>query len=173
MSFLNVLRAAPVVAGLALLGACSSSGGNMAAGGLDVSNVSLVQNPNPTVPMAAILSATSNVPTRLTLNFDDGNRTWSLSPNDAMSTSHEVPVVGMRAGVTHTTTATLEDADGRTVETDAMTFDVPELPEAFPTPRITVRDASRMQPGVTIFNINGRWDENGQSAPQNFAPAIR
>ncbi len=172
MSLINVLRAVSVVAGLALLGACSSTSGNVASPGLEVSDVSLVQNPNPTVPMAAILSATSSVPTRLTLNFDDGNRSWSLTPSDAMSVSHEVPVVGMRAGITHTISATLEDADGRTVETDAMTFDVPELPEAFPTPRITVRDASRMQPGVTVFNINGRWDENGQSAPQNFAPAI-
>ncbi len=172
MSSLHVLRAACVTAGLLLLNACASSGSGMAETGLEVSDVSLVQNPNPAAPMAAILSATSSVPTRLTLNFNDGERAWSLSPSDAMSTRHEVPVVGMRAGITHTITATLEAADGQTVETDAMTFDVPDLPEAFPTPRITVRDASRMQPGVTIFNINGRWDENGQSAPQNFAPAI-
>ena len=168
----NALLAALVVPTFAILGACSTPGMGTSEPGLTVSDVSLVQNPNPSVPMAAIFRATSNVPTRLTLNFDDGERTWSVTPNANLSTSHEVPVIGMRAGRTHRISATLQDADGHTGTTNTLTFDVPELPEAFPSPRVTVRDASRMQPGVTIFNINGRWDEDGKSAPQNFAPAI-
>ena len=172
------LPATLVAASLALFAGCSPSSEPTAApeaadpAGPSVSNVTLVPNPNPTVPMAAILSVTTDVPTRLSLNFDDGQRTWSETPSEEMTTNHEVPVVGMRAGLTHSITAILVDANGRSVGTAAQTFDVPELPEAFPTLKVTVRDADRMQPGVTIFNVNGRWDESGASAPANFAPAI-
>jgi len=140
--------------------------------GPTIARASLVGNPNPTVPLAAIMSVTTDTPTRLTLNIDDGERRWSVTPSQAMSTSHEVPVLGMRAGRTHTITATLEDASGRTAETSAQTFETPPLPDAFPSPVVTVHDASRMQPGVTIFNVNGRWDADGNSTPENFSPAI-
>ena len=71
-----------------------------------------------------------------------------------------------------TITATLEDADGMAAETVALTFETPPLPEAFPTPVITARDPARMEPGVTIFNVNGRWDTENNSTPANFSPAI-
>ncbi len=173
------LPATLVVASLVLFG-CSSSDdtGEPAAAaapemtGPTIASSSLVGNPNPTVPLAAILSVTTDVPTSLTLNIDDGDRSWSVTPSDAMATSHEVPVLGLRAGRTHTVTATLEDAGGQTAETAAQTFETPALPEAFPTPVITARDPARMEPGVTIFNINGRWDSSGSSTPANFSPAI-
>ncbi|MEM9209478.1 MAG: hypothetical protein AAGA61_09540, partial [Pseudomonadota bacterium] len=62
MSLMNLLRAAAATGCVALLGACSSIGDERAGPELAVRDVSLVQNPNPAVPMAAILSATSNVP---------------------------------------------------------------------------------------------------------------
>ena len=70
----------------------------------------------------------------------------------------------------HTVTATLEDAGGLATETAAQTFTTPPLPEAFPTPLITARDPARIEPGVTIFNVNGRWDTEGNSTPANFSP---
>ena len=142
------------------------------ASGPSVESATLVGNPNPTVPLAAILSVTTDVPTRLTINVDDGERSWSVTPDDAMAMSHEVPVLGLRAGRTHTITATLEDADGMAAETVALSFTTPPLPDAFPTPVITARDPARMEPGVTIFNVNGRWDTENNSTPANFSPAI-
>ena len=161
-----------------LLFGCSSpdsgdSGAEMPeASGPSVESVTLVGNPNPTVPLAAILSVATDVPTRLTINIDDGERSWSVTPDAAMAMSHEVPVLGLRAARTHTITATLEDADGMAAETVALTFETPPLPEAFPTPVITARDPARMEPGVTIFNVNGRWDTENNSTPANFSPAI-
>ena len=140
--------------------------------GPELRNVSLVGNPNPTVPLAAILSVTTDEQATLTITIDDGERQWSVTPTDAMSTQHEVPVLGMRSGRVHAITATLSDARGNSTESAVLTFETPPLPEAFPTPRVTVHEADAMEPGVTLFNVNGRWGPDGRATPQNFAPAI-
>ncbi|HJP36662.1 MAG TPA: aryl-sulfate sulfotransferase, partial [Gammaproteobacteria bacterium] len=137
-----------------------------------LSNVSLVPNPNPTVPLAAILSITTDEPAGLTLNINDGERSWSVTPNEGMVTNHEVPVLGLRAGRVHTVTASLQDADGNETLSEGVTFETPPLPDAFPTPVITVHNPDAMEPGVTVFNINGRWGSTGTSEPANFSPAI-
>jgi arylsulfate sulfotransferase len=136
------------------------------------SSVSLVANPNPTVPLAAILSVSTDEPASLSINFDDGERQWSVTPSDAMATQHEVPVIGMRAARVHTITATLTDEKGNTSVTDAMSFETPALPDAFPTPRVTVRKPEAMEPGITLFNVNGRWGPDGKATPAGFAPAV-
>jgi len=123
------------------------------------SDVSLVQNPNPTVPMAAVLSLTTNEPAMLTLGFSDGERSWTATPSTEYATNHQVPVVGMRAGVTHTISATLTDEAGNTTEVAAGNFDVPELPEFYPRPHVVVSQPDKMEPGVNVFNVNGRWPE--------------
>ena len=147
------------------LTACDSSGP-------ELSDVSLVANPNPAVPLAAILRVTGDEPSTLTINIDDGERQWSVSPSDAISTGHEAPVLGMRAGRIHTITASLTDAKGNTSVTEAMTFETPPLPDAFPTPRVTVNKQEAVEAGVTLFNVNGRWGADGKQAPANFAPAV-
>ncbi len=147
------------------LAACDSSGP-------EVSDVSLVANPNPAVPLAAILRVTGDEPSTLMINIDDGERQWSVSPSDAVSTGHEAPVLGMRAGRMHTITATLTDANGNTSVTEAMTFETPPLPDAFPTPRVTVNKQDAVEAGVTLFNVNGRWGANGKQTPAGFAPAV-
>ena len=137
-----------------------------------LSNVSLVQNPNPTVPQAAVLSLTTDEPARLTINFNDGERSWSVTPSEALITDHNVPVIGMRAGLLHTITASLQDSDGNETLSEGMTFETPPLPETFPSPVVSVHNPDAMQPGVTVFNINGRWGPTGASEPANFSPAI-
>ena len=101
-----------------------------------LSNIDLVGNPNPTVPLAAILSMTTDEPTKLTLNINDGERSWSVTPSDEMATRHEVPVIGMRAGRVHTITASLQDADGNETLSEGLTFATPALPDAFHPPGI-------------------------------------
>ena len=148
-----------------LLAACNQSGPA-------ISQVSLVQNPNPTVPLAAVLSLTTNEPVTLTINIDDGDRQWTIAPSSERSTQFEVPVIGMRAARNHSITATVTNAGGGATTSDAMTFETPPVPEAFPVPNVTVRKPEAMEPGVTLFNVNGRWDAEGNSAPANFAPAV-
>ena len=137
-----------------------------------ISDIGLERNPNPTVPLAAILTVATDEPAALTINIDDGERQWSLTPSEEMSAAHEVPIFGMRAGRDNTIAATLTDAKGNAMTSGSLTFATPPLPETFPMPHVTVRNADAMEPGVTLFNVNGRWGADGKSTPANFAPAI-
>ena len=155
-------------------GACSSATDDTAgdAGGPVLSDVSLAPNPNPTVPQAAILSLATDRPAQLTINFDDGERRWSVTPNDEFTTRHEVPVIGMRAGREHTITAVLADGAGNETLSEPLRFETPPLPPEFPRPIIRVRTPELMQPGVTVFNVNGRWNAEGNYEPRYFGPIV-
>ena len=139
-----------------------------------INNISLIQNPNPTVPPAAILNVSSSEPTTLSINIDDGEKSWSVTPNNNMQSDHEAPVLGMRSGRMHTITASLTNADGNSITSEELFFETPPLPEAFPTPVINAYEEGEIEPGVTLFNVNGRWNNDypSVSTPANFSPAI-
>ncbi len=167
MTPLNLAKKVALAALLPLLLAACSSGPAPTIG-----QATLVPNPNPTVPLAAILTVTTDTPASLTVNIDDGERQWSFSPSAEQSTRLEVPVIGLRASRAHTMTATVTAAGGGSATSDPMTFETPAIPDTFPVPKITVRKPDAMEPGVTLFNINGRWNAEGESAPAIFAPAV-
>ncbi len=152
---------------LAFIAGCS----NLTQPPLTASDVSLTKNPNPAVPLAAVMRVTTDVPTKLTLNVSHGEESWSVTPNADIKLSHEVPVLGLKSDRVYSIVAVLEDMDGRSVETSAQEFQTPPLPDTFPTPVVTAFDTSRMEPGVTLFNINGRWEANGNATLQNL-PAV-
>jgi arylsulfate sulfotransferase len=138
---------------------------------LTISEASLIGNPNPAVPLAAIMRVTTNRPTRLTLNISDAEQNWSVTPSQEMTLNHEVPVLGLKPEKTYNVAAVLEDMGGRITETPALAFETPPLPDTFPTPVINIHDPSRMEPGVTLFNINGRWEADGNATLENL-PAV-
>ena len=125
----SLFTVASIVLSLLMFG-CQSETAAPGAGdttGPVLSDVSVVGNPNPTVPLAAILKATTDEPASLTINFDDGEKSWSVTPSQDMATTHEVPVVGMRAGRAHTITATLKDAAGNETVSAEMVFETPKF----------------------------------------------
>tara|TARA_B100001057_G_scaffold295171_1_gene295262 strand:+ start:173 stop:1783 length:1611 start_codon:yes stop_codon:yes gene_type:complete len=148
-----------------LLTACSQPGPSIV-------DLSLVQNPNPTVPLAAVLSLSANQPVTLTINIDDGDRQWTIEPSSDRSTTFKVPVIGLRAARSHIITAKVTNAGGSSATSDAMTFETPPLPDIFPKPKVTVHKPDEMEPGVTLFNVNGRWNAEGEAEPAVFAPAV-
>ena len=138
-----------------------------------ITSINLTANPNQSVPLAAILKLTTEEFTRVVaLQFDDGDQNWMVELNREFSKEHEIPLLGMRPARSHNITAVLLDSTGNEFEAETQTFETPLLPDAFPTPVITAHDPARMESGVTIFNVNGRWDANGNSTPANFSPAI-
>ena len=153
-------RLLPVALLPLLFAACSPTGPT-------ISQASPRANPNPSVPLAAILSVSADQPVTLTINIDDGERQWSITPSHESSTQFEVPVIGMR-GRSHSITATLTNARGNSTTSDPMTFETPAIPDTFPVPKVTTRNPDAMEPGVTLFTVNGRWDAEGNSTPANF-----
>ena len=148
-----------------LLTACSQPGPSIV-------DLSLVQNPNPTVPLAAVLSLSANQPVTLTINIDDGDRQWTIEPSSDRSTTFKVPVIGLRTARSHIITAKVTNAGGSSATSAAITFETPPLPDIFPIPKVTVHKPDEMEPGVTLFNVNGRWNAEGDAEPAVFAPAV-
>ncbi len=92
-----------------------------------ISNATLA-NANPRSPLAAVLTLTTDEPTRLTIRIDDGERVWDVAPDDELKTEHSAMVLGMRFGLSHAVTAITEDAAGNQSNADPITYETPPVP---------------------------------------------
>jgi len=118
----------------------------------------IAQNPNPTVPLAAVLQFSANQAVKTTVELADGNRQWTI--DFAQDPAAGLPIVGMRADRTHTITVSIEDVYGNAVQAPkTLTYTTPPLPAddmEFPPLRCTVSQPDRMEPGVTLTSIRRR-----------------
>jgi hypothetical protein len=62
----------------------------------EIETVILNRNPNPSVTLAAILTGTTNEPTRARVRLHDGERSWDVTSSDVLATEHTLTVLGMR-----------------------------------------------------------------------------
>ncbi len=125
-----------------------------------ISDAGLV-NTNPRAPLAAVLSLSTDEPAQLTIRISDGEREWSLVPDQAFNTDHSAMILGLRFGRSHTVTAIAADAAGNSAESGALTYETPAVPVELPSTRVTVRDPDRMEPGYNLFNVKW-WGDDGR-----------
>jgi hypothetical protein len=121
-----------------------------------VGEVDLVVAPNPEAPLAALLRFTTDRPSRTRLSIDDGERRTEALPEEKHATEHEVMVLGLRPGRKHRVEIAIEDQRGAVGTAGAVEISTPPLPEDLPTVEVLVRDADRMEPGVTVLSLI-RW----------------
>ncbi len=128
-----------------------------------VDGPSVRQNPNPLVPLAAIVEAETNEATRIQLDISDGSRAWTVPAEGPYRVEHEVPVIRMRPGRDHVIGVTAIDRFGnRTVAADSLLFRSPDLPPGFPPLDIRKHEPSLMEPGPIAFAATVS-DPDGQS----------
>jgi len=125
----------------------------------EIETVILNRNPNPTVPLAAILTIATNEPTQAVVRLDDGERAWDATSSETLAMEHTLTILGMRPGRMHHITAVVTDAEGGVSESPPLPLEMPPLPSDLPTPELISADAARMEPGVTIFNAFALNDE--------------
>ena len=144
---------------LALLLLVSSSVACSGPGPEGVSNV-VVSTPHDSAPLARLLTFATDQPAIPVVTISDGAREWTLATPEIARTSHELPVVGLRAGTRHTINISLLDEGGNAPpQPNAAVFDTPPLPPSsvdFPPIETTVSDPQRMEPGMTLFSVI-RW----------------
>ncbi len=117
-----------------------------------ISYVVLNRNPNPAVPLAAILSISTDEPTEMTVRIDDGERVWNATSSDGFATEHSLMVLGMRPGRVHHISAVVNDLSGNESETRPLAMEMPPFPADLAHPTLVVRKPELMEPGVTMFN---------------------
>lgn len=151
-----------------LVAACtSSSGGSDDADGL-IAEVDV--GPGPNSVLSAIVTVDTASPSRVTLEAEADEHRVRVPETDEAGTSHEIPLVGMRAETTYTVTVTATDEDGGEDTSDPVEHTTGALPDALPALQFE-SDPERMAPGVTLFNLM-EWGGGMQRGPNDYVVAV-
>lgn len=128
------------------------------------------KNPNPKVPLAAVVHFSADRPVETKIQVSDGEHTWTLNYDISRKPSEGLPVIGMRPGTAHSLRVTIADPNnGESKTAEVLHYTTPPLPEdalAFPQIKVLTADKVRMEPGLTIFNPRRRIPPNRVSAEQ-------
>ena len=123
-------------------------------------------NPNPAVPLAAVLRFTADAPVTTEVDISDGGgNAWTLHFGAAEDPGAGLALVGMRPASEHWIEVTVRDAAGGQAEAGPFEFETPPLPEVgteFPPVQVPVSEPAKMEPGVTLFNPRRRRVGLGQ-----------
>ena len=129
-------------------------------------NPTLIGNPNPRVPQAAIVTFNANEAVTTFIDVSDGTNDWRLIYDDSYDPSLGLGVVGMRPGREHSIRVTIRNTNGaETTANEIFSFTTPTLPDTgVEFPPIDVRESKpeAMEPGVTLFNPRRRQVGRGQ-----------
>lgn len=130
----------------------------------------IIRNPNPQVPLAAIVSAETGEPTTLRIHVREGAREWTLPTASVPATTHSVPVLGFKPDRQHSLEVTAIDAQGNASAIVTLALTTPPLPEDFPELTVLVSKPESMEPGVTLFSLM-RWPD-GAPPDEEYSLAI-
>ena len=117
----------------------------------------LVPNPNPEVPLAAIVRFTpsSTITTRVTITT--GDRSWSVDFGAETDPSKGLPLIGFYPGQRHSVLVEIRDAaDTVTRAVRPLEFIAPSLPadpSEFPPITVKKAEAGQMEAGWTLLSI--------------------
>ncbi len=116
-------------------------------------------NPNPAVPLAAVVSFDVNRPVSTTIEINEGAHRWSLHFDDTRAPAKGLPVVGMRPGRRHILRVTVRDRSGATQTLRPLGYTTPALPTdpaEFPKIHVKAHLPAKVEPGLTLFNPRRR-----------------
>ena len=125
-----------------------------------IRGLELTMTPNTRVPLASQIALSTDRPTTVDVEFDDGERTWRVETGLAYSMDHVVPILGMRPGRQHQVRLVVRDESGLTASTQPLTLTTDPLPDDFPSIEVLISEPDRMEEGVTMFDVI-HWPASG------------
>ena len=128
----------------------------------EIQGLEVNPKPSDSVPLAAQVTFTTRRPTTVALEFDDGERRWAVDTGQSATTSHVVPILGMRPDRTHLIRVVVTDEDGGTNTSEAFEVTTGPLPDDFPPIDVRVSEPDRMEPGVTMFEPIYRSEDDSE-----------
>ncbi|MDX1980020.1 MAG: aryl-sulfate sulfotransferase, partial [Bryobacteraceae bacterium] len=120
-----------------------------------LSAATVEKNPNPSVPLAAVVKYPSTLGTRAEIEVSDGERRFTLRYDGAYPPDKGLPVVGMRPGRRHQLSLRVFNAAGKASRPEVLEYTTPPLPadvNEFPPLKVTIRKPAKMEPGFTLFS---------------------
>lgn len=144
---------------------CLGSAGKCAAASPAAQSIfssppSITGNPNPRVPLAALLKFETRAPVATHVDVSDGEKRWRIDFPMVPEGKRTLPLVGMRPGRLHRFQVTVTDAAGRTLKsTRKLEFRTPPLPAGpfdFPKLEVVKSSPGEMEPGITLMTVRRR-----------------
>src|SRR6056297_1012068 len=122
-------------------------------------------NPNPRVPLAAVLKFRPTEAVRTRLTVSDGEETWQRWFASDADPANGLPILGMHPGRRHTIRVAVQTEGGPLEEFPReLHFLTPTLPAdsaEWPSILVPVSEADRMEPGVTLLSVRRRTPQRG------------
>src|SRR5262245_13031404 len=111
-------------------------------------------------PLACKLQLSTDVDSRVSVEFDAGIESWRKDFYD-YNTTHSLILLGFKPNRTNTITVSVHDKSGNEVTVPTpLTFQTGSLPTDFPRITLRTNQPNRMEPGYTLF----RAQNNGSKA---------
>ena len=114
------------------------------------------QNPNPTVPLAAILSFSAESADSTSVELRDGLITQRIDFDRIPTPADPLPLLGLKPDREYDIRITIADSGGNTTRAEALTYRTPALPsDRYRWPRFSVNTSNpeAMEPGFTILSV--------------------
>jgi hypothetical protein len=128
------------------------------------------QNPNPAVPMAAILTMQASHATAVDVSIQESlagrpDRIWQVSAAVASDGSVRLPIVGFRSASILTFSISLRSSGGALMTLpNRLVFRAPALPEVglgWPKIDTVELERARIEPGITFVSVRRNFLERG------------
>lgn len=121
------------------------------------------QNPNPSAPLAALVSFTASEPVSTSIRIRSGGLDHTLNYDTSRNPQQGLPVIGLRPEHANTVVVTIQNAAGEKTESKPLTYNAPNLPtapEEFPAIKVTQSDPQATESGFRLFNPRRRIPRN-------------
>ena len=129
---------------------------------------SLVPNPNPEVPLAALVRFTASAPVSTRLTISEGSRSWKVDFGPEKDPTNGLPLIGFYPGKRHEILVTIRDAAGKeSIAPIPLEFNAPPLPAdaaEFPPIEVKTAEPKQMEPGWTLLSIRRQRRGGGGGA---------
>ena len=127
-----------------------------------LSGPAIVKNPNPVVPLAAIISFTTDV--KVSVRFQVTRKQQSRTIDfRQQGQTFKLPLLGLQPDSAFAIKVTITDALGASVTApQVLSFTTPPLPANFPPLEVKISKPSEMEPGVILISPNGAYATKAQ-----------
>ena len=111
--------------------------------------------PNAAAPLTGLVTCETDEPAIIEIDIDDGRESRTVTLDGAPATAHSCPVLGLRAGTTHSVSVRARSASGEVAEgSERLTIETPPLPNDFPPIEVVSCTPAKREPGYMLLGAS-------------------